>query len=169
MQRWGLRYWIWGAQVLLALALVACASPARVAPSEFGDAKHWAGRLSVSVRGQSPQSMTADFELDGDPTQGRLQLSTPLGSKVADLLWSPTRAVLQANGTATQYASLVEMVHSVSGTDLPIAQLFDWLNGVPTPAPGWAANLSQIANGRISAKRDIANADEAELKVILTP
>jgi outer membrane lipoprotein LolB len=41
----------------------------------------------------------------------------------------------------------------VTGTPLPIAALFDWLQGRATEVPGWHVDLSQVAQGRLRAQR----------------
>ena len=40
-----------------------------------------------------------------------------------------------------------------TGAPLPVASLFDWLAGKPTPVPGWEADVSQVAEGRLRARR----------------
>jgi outer membrane lipoprotein LolB len=54
----------------------------------------------------------------------------------------------------------------VAGTAIPIAALFDWLRGIDTPVPGWRADLTQLAQGRLTAKR-YEPAPEADLRVVL--
>jgi outer membrane lipoprotein LolB len=53
-----------------------------------------------------------------------------------------------------------------TGAAVPISALFDWLAGVPTSAPGWAADLSQQPKGRIAAKRT-EPAPYADLRIVV--
>ncbi len=112
--------------------------------------------------------MSASFELTGAPQQGALTLLTPIGSTAAVLTWAPGRATLQQGGDIDNYGSLAEMIAVVTGTPMPVAALFDWLAGRATVAPGWEPDLSQIAQGRLVARRTHAE-PRAELRIILTP
>jgi outer membrane lipoprotein LolB len=47
-----------------------------------------------------------------------------------------------------------------------VASLFSWLQGQPAAATDWEADLSEIPNGRLNAKRMTA-INAAELKIIL--
>ena len=82
------------AALLAALTLAACASvPQGAAPA--GEAL--SGRLAVRVDGndgKEPRSENAAFELQGSPQVGRLNLSTPLGSVIAQARWAPGSVVL---------------------------------------------------------------------------
>ena len=51
------------------------------------------------------------------------------------------------------YASLDTLVTDMTGTNLPIAALFDWLHGQSTPVQGWIPDLSRAREGRLSALR----------------
>jgi outer membrane lipoprotein LolB len=49
---------------------------------------------------------------------------------------------------------------------MPVAALFDWLAGVPTPVPGWEPDLAALSDGRIRAHRT-QPPPEADLRVVL--
>jgi outer membrane lipoprotein LolB len=49
---------------------------------------------------------------------------------------------------------------------LPIAALFDWLAGRPAEVPGWQADLSGHAQGRLLAQRSLP-APVAVLRIVL--
>lgn len=117
-----------------ALALAGCATVPR------GDAAlaapTFAGRLSVQVEadGAAPaRSFSAAFELRGDARTGHLDLSTPLGSVLAQARWSPTQVVLATPRGETGFADLDALTTEVLGESLPLAALFDWLQGRPWP------------------------------------
>lgn len=143
-----LRAW-WGL-ALCALLLAGCAVPPRTAAPGV---QSWNGRLALSVEGQASQSFSAGFELKGAPEAGELSLFNPLGGTVAVLAWSPGTATLRANGSTRQFPSLEALAQEATGAPLPVASLFDWLAGKPTPVPGWEADVTQVAEGRLRARR----------------
>lgn len=127
---------------------------------------HWQGRLSIQVQSNPVQAFSASFDLQGNIQSGSLTLSTALGSTLARMVWDKGTASLQANGMAQQFDSLDALVQHATGTDLPIASLFSWLNGVASDAPGWKADLNDLPNGRLNAQR-LEPYTPANLKVIL--
>ena len=130
------------------------------------DTTHWQGRLALKVFSTPAQAFSADFELDGSAQAGSLTLSTALGSTLARMQWSPGRAVLQTSKETREFSSLNAMVKEITGTDLPVAGLFNWLQGSNTTNPPWEADLSDLANGRLTARRT-AEPNPAELKILL--
>ncbi|HET8747612.1 MAG TPA: outer membrane lipoprotein LolB [Ramlibacter sp.] len=144
-----LRSWLLAASC--AFLLAACATPPRtpVAPGT----QVWTGRLALTVEGQREQSFSAGFELTGAPQQGELKLSNPLGGTVAVLAWAPGSAVLRSGGKTQQFDSLEALAQEATGAPIPIAALFDWLAGKATPVAGWQADVSQVAEGRLRARR----------------
>lgn len=154
--------WLWLAA--LALLLAGCAVPPRtpVAPGE----KSWAGRLALAVEGQASQSFSAGFELKGAPEAGELALYNPLGGTIAVLAWSPGNATLRgADGGTRQFPSLEALAQEATGAPIPVAALFDWLEGRATPVEGWQPDLSRVAGGRLAARR-VAPPPVADLRVV---
>ena len=131
------------------------------------DAEHqWQGRLAIKVAGATPQSLSADFELQGDAQAGSLLFLSPLGTTVAQLEWAPGLAQLRQGGSTEQFASLDALVLRATGTELPVAALFDWLHGSATEAPGWRVDLQELAQGKLQAWRDDSTAP-ASLRILL--
>jgi outer membrane lipoprotein LolB len=138
----------------LTLLLAACAQVPRSPVVDAASGEVRSGRLALSVQDQPSQSFSAGFELRGRPQAGQLTLLNPLGGTLALLQWQPGTAVLQTPGQPPQqFASIDEMVEKAAGAAIPVAALFDWLEGVNTPVPGWEADLSQVAEGRLRAQR----------------
>jgi outer membrane lipoprotein LolB len=160
------RRWTAALAVLLAALLSACATPPRPASVANASPGPWSGRLAVQVADKPDGSFSASFELRGNANRGELSLSSPLGGTLGVLHWQPGKAVLQSGSRVSEYGSLQELMTQVAGAPIPIAALFDWLRGIDTPVPGWQANLSQLAEGRISAKR-YEPPPEADLRVVL--
>jgi outer membrane lipoprotein LolB len=160
------RTWL---QLLLLFAIVfiaGCASvPGARAPNE-AETTHWQGRLALKVYSTPVQAMTANFELQGNAQSGTLVLTTVLGSTLARMQWDATSATLQSSNGVQQFESLAALVRHATGTDLPVASLFAWLRGQPATATDWEADLSEIPNGRLNARRMTA-INAAELKIIL--
>ncbi|QDL53558.1 outer membrane lipoprotein LolB [Rhodoferax aquaticus] len=146
--------------------LSGCASTATNKLKTSTDTPYWQGRLSLTVHNTPPTSLTADFELEGNKDKGALRLNSPLGNVLAALNWSPAGAQLTAQGSTQQFDSLEALVLHATGTPLPVAQLFDWVQGLDTSAEGWQTDLSNYQNMRIQARRVIATT--AELKIILS-
>ena len=161
----GSRWWRL-AWMLSALALLAgCANQTLLQRPLEGKDTHWQGRLAVQVFSKPVQAFTANFELQGHAAQGELVLTSPLGTTLAHMQWTPDSATLIANGKQQHFDSVQALARSVTGADLPVASLFAWLQGQPEKAPGWQADLSDLPNGRILARHveDV----QAELKIVL--
>ena len=147
-----------------ALLLAACATPPRVTPPP--GVQSWSGRMALAVQGRSSESFSAGFELTGAPEQGELTLTNPLGGTVAVLAWSPGHATLRSNGQTREFPSLEALAEEATGAPLPVASLFDWLAGKATPVPGWEPDLSQLAQGRLRARR-VDPPPVADLRLVL--
>ena len=151
-----------------ALMVAACAS----VPTTLPSADTLAGRLAVKVdawNGAAPRSVSAAFELQGDPQSGRLNLSTPLGSVLAQARWSPGAVVLVTPQGERRYTDLDELTAEVLGESLPVPALFDWLRGRPWPGAastatrppaergfeqlGWTVSLARFDDAWVVATR----------------
>lgn len=155
---------VWGALTLVTL-LAACAStPKPVQPGESA----WSGRLALTVDSQPPQSFSAGFDLRGSPSAGELQLVSPLGNTLALVVWNPGGAELRQGGQITRRGSLDELTTELSGTAVPVAALFGWLKGQTGEVPGWQADLTRQAEGRLTARRT-QPLPTAELRVVFQP
>jgi outer membrane lipoprotein LolB len=153
----------------LVLLLQACATHAPPLPGQV-----WTGRLAVrtdAAPDQPARSMSGQFELSGNASSGQLVLTSPIGTTIARARWSdpvgaqgvPSRIELEADGATTHYATLEDMMQRAIGDQLPLAAMFDWLDGRPWPAApasrsadgtsfdqlGWHVDLSQRASNRL--------------------
>lgn len=158
-----------GAALPLAALLLAagCAQqPVRTASTAIGSAQRWSGRLALKLDTEPAQSFYAGFELRGSAEAGELALFTPLGGTLAVLAWAPGEAQLRDGRETRRFDSLEALAAAVTGTALPVAALFDWLAGRPLEVPGWEADLSRLADGRLVALRR-SPAPVAELRLAL--
>jgi outer membrane lipoprotein LolB len=160
-----------GFTLLLAIFFIAaCALPKK--PSGQNGVENtvdnavYTGRISLQVASEPVQSFAGGFELEGNPATGQLSLFTPLGGTAAVLRWSPGLALLQSGGNTQQYPSVQAMLEHTTGAAIPLEALFAWLRGEAAPAPGWQADLSRHAEGRISALRS-EPAPSAQLRIVL--
>jgi len=155
---------------LLAVSLLSgCASVGQRAQA---DAETISGKLSVRVdaEGASPaRSESGNFELKGTPDTGQLNLSSPLGTVLAQARWSGHKAWLATSQGETAYPDLDSLTLEMLGERLPMAALFDWLRGRPwagapsqansPPADsgfqqlGWSVNLARFNEGWVVAQR----------------
>jgi outer membrane lipoprotein LolB len=134
----------------------------------------YTGRLAVRTDAAThlpARSVTGQFELSGNASDGQLVLTSPIGTTVARARWSdpagalgePARIELEADGATTRYATLEQMMQRALGDQLPLAAMFDWLGGRPWPAApvqrgadgrsfdqlGWHVDLSQLDDNRL--------------------
>jgi outer membrane lipoprotein LolB len=171
------------AAVLATLALLsACATVTPPAAGVAGETL--AGRLALRIdasEGVDARSVTAAFELQGQPEAGRLDLSTPLGSRMAEARWAPGRVVLVTPQGEMPYPDLDALTRDVLGESLPVAALFDWLHGRPWPGAthvalanpagagfrqlGWNVDLTRFSDASIAAVRERAPSVTVRVKL----
>lgn len=163
--------------LLLPLALLAagCATPVPPsAPAAAGEAITGRMVLRLLATPDRPaRSVNALFDLQGDATQGQLDLSTPLGTTLARARWQPESVVLFTSDGETRHESLDTLTRDVLGEPVPVAPLFHWLRGRPWPGAasqplpttaspgargfvqlGWSIDLSRYDDGAIAARRE---------------
>jgi len=139
-----------GMGMALSLFATGCATP-RMVPLD--DKAYWSGRMAIQVLKNPPESLSAGFELQGSALAGEMVLLSPIGTTLARLEWTPQGARLAQGQQQMESPSLQRLGARLTGTELPIAALFEWLAGRPAEAPGWQVDLSAHAQGRISAER----------------
>ena len=151
------------AAAVAAAVLAACATPGPHLP-----ATAYAGRIAVHsdpAFHREAHSVSGQFQLAGNPAVGQLELTSPLGSVLAQARWSrpdaagrPTDIQLQAQGHTRRFDDFEEMTRAVLGESLPVPALFDWLAGRPWPGSpasfsaegrfeqmGWQVDASRLA------------------------
>lgn len=148
------------------LFIAGCAAPTRANISNPSEVPFWHGRLAVRVESDQPQSFAAEFELTGNAQAGELTLYTPIGGTAAALSWSAQTALMRTHGEVRYFESLDALIKQAVGTEIPVPALFAWLAGDNMAVAGWSADLSQHANGRITARRT-QPAPLAELRLVL--
>lgn len=124
------------------------------------------GRLSVRVEGTdatAPRALSASFELEGRADRGRLDLSTPLGTMLAQVRWSPGGATLATPQNTSPYPDLDALTSQLLGESVPVAALFDWLRGRPWPAAPSTASSDPARAGftQLDWNVDLASFDDA--------
>jgi outer membrane lipoprotein LolB len=159
MTRWS-GWWL----ALLLLAVSGCAAPPKPAAPVDAVNGPWSGRLALQVEDRPGQSFSAGFELRGNAREGELSLFSPIGGTLAVLRWQPGSATLRRGTETREFESVGALVAHVTGEPIPIAALFDWLRGIDTPVAGWRADLTQLAQGRLAAKR-LEPPPQADLRV----
>jgi outer membrane lipoprotein LolB len=149
--------WVW------LVLLTACATPE---PRAVVSSNEWSGRLAIQVLKDPPESLSAHFELQGSAQSGQMLLLSPIGTSLARLQWQAEYARLEQGQEQVVGTSLQNLAARLTGTELPIAALFDWLAGRPSEASGWQVDLSSHAQGRITAERRLP-APVTVLRIVL--
>lgn len=147
----------------LVLWMAGCASP-RMVPADAN--AYWSGRMAILIQKDPAESLSASFELQGSAKAGEMVLLSPIGTTLAKLAWTPQQASLEQGSQRVQGPSLQSLGSRLTGTELPISALFEWLAGRAAQAPGWQVDLSSHAQGRITAERS-APAPATVLRIVL--
>ena len=150
-----------------ALILIAgCAAPAHLGGQiDSENISAWSGRLALRIDSEPVQTFAALFELRGNPASGELTLSSPIGSTLAQLRWSPGEALLKNGSQTRRYDSLAALAEAATGAAIPVGALFGWLAGRDEPVPGWRADLANVAAGRLQARRESPR-PTADLRIV---
>lgn len=169
------RFFILHVSALFAAFFIAgCALNPRATAPNLAEPAFWHGRLSMQVEATPDdpasrrQNFSASFELSGAPESGELRLFTPLGSTAAVLRWTQHSAVLEARGNSRSYAGLAALTQEVLGASVPAQALFSWVQGQSVVVPGWQLDLSEFAQGKVSAQRTDP-LPQARLRLVLEP
>jgi len=131
------------------------------------------GRLLVKVESQGSEterSLSATFELRGNADAGSLDLSTPLGTVLAQARWSPGQVVLTTPQGESRFDDIDSLTRELLGETVPVVALFDWLRGRPWPGAtsgpmppasppgfrqlGWSINLARFDEAWVAAHRE---------------
>lgn len=147
----------------MALFVAGCASP-RMVPVDAN--AYWSGRMAIQVMKDPTESLSASFELQGSARAGEMIFLSPIGTSLAKLTWTPQLASLEQGSQRVEGASLQSLGTRLTGTELPITALFEWLAGRSADAPGWQVDLSSHAQGRITAERRLP-APATVLRIVL--
>lgn len=161
--------WLLVGAMLTQLSLLpGCATAPRPSASaqELALANAWSGRLALTVHSSPAQAFSAGFDLTGNAEKGELRLYSPLGNTLAALTWSPQGALLQQGSAQSRSGSVQDLLLQVTGTELPLPALFDWLQGKNPTVPGWNAELAQLPEGRLQVHRSSPQ-PEVELRIVL--
>lgn len=156
-------HWAAGTALALTLLLTGCASPRMPVADPLA---YWSGRMAIQVLRQPPESMSASFELQGSAQKGELLMLSPIGTTLARLVWTPDGAQLIQGSKSVESIDLQTLVTRLTGTELPIAALFEWLAGRPAMVPGWQVDLSAHPQGRILAER-LMPTPNATVRIVL--
>ena len=154
--------------VIAVFALYGCAQNPR-APTKFDadlTSDRWQGRIAVVIESSPKQAFSAYFDLRGDSKNGHMELSSALGTILAQMRWSAQEAVLQTGANIRAYPSLRELTFAAMGADLPFDVLLQWLRGISASDDGWQSDLSEFASGKLHARR-LQPEPRVDLKIML--
>jgi outer membrane lipoprotein LolB len=148
------------------LFVAGCAHQARQGGINSAQTGPYSGRISLQIQSEPRQAFFAAFELKGNAERGDLTLTSPIGSVLGVMRWSPGDARLETGRDVRHFTSVDALLQETTGAPIPVAALFDWLDGKSTAMNGWAADLTQRSNGRIQAKRS-APEPRMDLRIVL--
>jgi outer membrane lipoprotein LolB len=148
------------------LFIAGCAHRTGTTSTNDAENAFWTGRISLQIDSDPPQAFFAGFELKGKAERGELTLTSPIGSVLGVMRWSPDEAVLESGNDTRHFASVGALLEKTTGAAVPVAALFDWLNGQNTVQSGWSADLSRQASGRVDATR-IDPPPQTRLRIVL--
>lgn len=162
------RRWATAGCMFAMILIAACAAPER-SRGIFPLENLWTGRLSLKVHTDPVQAFSADFELRGSAHMGELFFYTPVGTTAAHLQWADGLATLQTAQGAQQFTSLDALTRQVTGAELPVQSVFDWLQGTTSDANDWVVDLSQREQGRLLAVRHTPGLPRVEMRLYMLP
>jgi outer membrane lipoprotein LolB len=134
-------------------------------PSTPKTSDSWSGRMSLRIESEPVQTFAALFELRGSPEAGDLTLTTPIGSTLAQLHWTPGEALLKDGSNTRRFDSVDALIEAATGAAIPVGALFGWLAGRNDTVPGWKPDLAQLGNGRLQALRE-SPGPRADLRIV---
>ena len=126
----------------VSLVVSGCAT---VAPGDGLAGDLISGRISIRVEATADaasRALNAAFELEGDAQVGKLSLASALGTMLAQVSWSPGRALLVTPQERSAYTDLDSLTEKLLGESVPVGALFDWLRGRPWPSRNAPASPS---------------------------
>lgn len=165
------------------LTLGACSTwrpaPAHVPVAPASDARatatagRWSGHLGLKLAAWNTQPARGDsfhFDLQGHSQAGVLDISTPFGTLVASVRWTPEGASLLTPDETQVFGSMEELMVQAVGEALPVSTLMFWLKGQPDPQlpvtwthgralplqfeqSNWQVDASELAQGVLRAQR----------------
>jgi len=122
--------------------------------------------MSVKVHTEPMQALSAAFSLYGNAERGELLLTSPIGTSLARIAWTPGEATLDTGSEMRRFSSLEALTTALTGTDVPVSTLFAWLNGRNQQIEGWQADLAALPQGILTARRT-RDAPMAEVRLVL--
>jgi len=111
--------------------------------------RQWNGRFAVKMKGKSTQNGgNGAFTLSHENLNDNLEIRGPLGSSIAKINVSPSRASLEQNGKITTAVDADQLVQQATGLPIPARGLSSWLSGyVRAGSPG---SIKRNTNGQVS-------------------
>jgi outer membrane lipoprotein LolB len=137
-----------------ALALLGLAGCATAPPPVVTPPSGWhQGRLLVEVMDTPAQRHQLQYVLQGTAQTGRLTLLAATGQALGQAQWQPGQAVVRQGAAQREFDTAQAMTQALLPTSLPWQAMVDWLQGRPTPAPGWRVQPGPTAAPSVVATR----------------
>jgi outer membrane biogenesis lipoprotein LolB len=101
-------------------------------------ARQWDGRFAVNIRSnQTKNGGTGAFSLSYENLIDNLEIRSPLGTSIAKINVTPSKATLEQNGRITTSVDADQLVLQATQLPIPARGLSAWLSGFARPgSPG---------------------------------
>jgi outer membrane biogenesis lipoprotein LolB len=101
------------------------------------------------MNGKSSQNGgNGSFSLSHENLNDNLEIRGPLGSSIAKITITPSRATLEQNGKITNAVDADQLVQEATGLPIPARGLSAWLSGFSRP--GSPGSVMRNANGQVT-------------------
>ncbi len=110
--------------------------------------RRWDGRFAIKVNGKSSQNGgNGAFYLSHENLSDNLEIRGPLGSSIAKINITPSKATLEQNGKLVTAMDADQLIQQATGLPIPGRGLSAWLSGYARP--GSPGTVKRNENGQV--------------------
>ncbi|WP_018983943.1 lipoprotein insertase outer membrane protein LolB [Salinimonas chungwhensis] len=115
--------------------------PAQLAALE--EINTWKASGKMAIR-QNQEAMSANLNWRYDQPDFQFRLTNLLGITLVDLKYTAGHAVLKADDKVFENTDPKQVIEAVTGWQLPVERLLDWIKGLPGPTDQYQLNEKQL-------------------------
>lgn len=138
---------------LLCLFIIAGCTTLPVGPEEsvdlpaqlaaLKDVRQWKAAGKMAIR-QNNEAISATLNWHYDNPDFQFRLTNLLGITLVDLRYNAGAAVLKADDKVFEGDDPQQVIAQVTGWQLPVQRLLDWMKGLPGPTDQYQLNEKQL-------------------------